>query len=406
MQNLILPRLGQTMEVATLLAWRVSEGDPFKVGDILYEVETEKAINEIEATVGGRLVRTLVAEGEEIAVGTVVGVAAEPEEAVSDEDVAAHLASLADESGSSASSAAESPPAEETKPEEPKPGKVAAMPAARARAATLGISLEDVAGSGRNDAITVEDVERAAGQGSEAGTPQADARDHVDAGGAGEVLRRPLSQIQRAMATTVSRSWAEVPQFHQVVAVDATRLLARLERERADAPSARIGLTALAIPAVVAATREVPEANASFGDDELILHDSVDVSVAVDTPRGLTVPVLRGAERLSVAEAAQGIGRLATAARDGALGIEDVDGGTITVSNLGMFGIEYGAPLVTAPQSTIVFMGAIKNEVVVVDGDLLVRPVMRLSCAFDHRVLDGATAGRFTAALARALEGR
>ena len=208
------------------------------------------------------------------------------------------------------------------------------------------------------------------------------------------------------MAEVTTRSW-QVPQFVQVMLIDATGLVARREAEAAEFRQrygVALSYTDLILPAVVRAAQEVPEVNASYEGDAIILYEDVNLSVAMDAGGGLVVLVLRRAQSLEPGELAQRLRELAGRARAGALTRDDLEGGTLTVSNLGMFGVESGTPVVTAPQAAIVFVGAIAPRPLVIDGAIVPRPSFYMSTAFDHRVLDGATAARFSVALKRNLE--
>lgn len=395
MHKVYLPRLGQTMEKGTVQAWMKGEGDSFEIGDVLYEVETEKVVTEVEAKQPGTLARILVPEGEERPAGAVLAIAADPGEEPSEEEIedaiaeadAAPETAAADETGQEPERAGgEAVPARAT--------KVRAMPKARALARELGVDLGAVEGSGRNGSITVNDVRAAADM----------SRDETGAAEGPRVAeKRSLSGLGRTMAEVVSRSWREVPQFVQMVELDASALVERRRAESAEgaAPS----YTDLLIEAMVGAVGEEPLANASFSGEEISVYRDVNVSVAVATEAGLLVPVVRRAQELSLDELAAATRGVAEKAREGRLAAEDVEGGTITLSNLGMLGVEAGTPLVTAPQATVVFAGAIVEKPMAVGGRVEVRPALTLSIGYDHRVLDGATAARFTAALKRRLEG-
>jgi pyruvate dehydrogenase E2 component (dihydrolipoamide acetyltransferase) len=373
--KLHLPRLGQTMERGTILRWFKRDGEPFAVGEPLYEVESEKASIEVEAKLPGTLARIVAPEQEELPVGVLLAVVADPGESLSAEQVEA---AIAEEKGEVAAA--------------PGPAvRMRIMPRARTLAQQLGLDLASLKGSGPGGSITVEDVQRAA----------------APAGGPRVRERRPLRGIPRTMAEVVTRSWLEVPQFVQVVLVDASGLVARRQGE-AETVERQHGVTLsytdLVLEAVVKAATEVPEANASFADDAIILYEDVNIAVAVATDAGLVVPVIHRAQELSLEERVARLRDLSERARAGALAKEDVRGGTITVSNLGMFGVESGTPLVMAPQATIVFAGAIVERPVVIDGSIQARPTLYVSTAFDHRVLDGASAARFTGALKQHLE--
>lgn len=399
MHRLYLPRLGQTMEKGTVQAWMKEEGDSFEVGDVLYEVETEKVVTEVEAKQPGTLVRIVVREGEERPAGTVLAIAADPGEEISEEEIEKAVAEANAATGEEAADAPAEEPAlgGEEEALDRTGGKVRAMPKARALARELGVDLAAVEGSGKNGSITVGDV-RAAADGARDGDETGDAE------GPRVAERRSLSGLGKTMAEVVSRSWREVPQFVQMVELDASALVERRRAERVEGASP--SYTDLLIEAMVGAVEEVPLANASFVEgEEIVVYRDVNVSMAVATEAGLVVPVVRRAQELSLGELAAATREVAEKAREGRLTAEDVEGGTITLSNLGMLGVEAGTPLVTAPQATVVFAGAIVEKPLAVDGKVDLRPALTLSIGYDHRVLDGATASRFTTALKRRLEG-
>ena len=398
MYKLYLPRLGQTMEKGTIQAWMKEEDDFFEVGDVLYEVETEKVVTEVEAKQPGTLARILVPVGEERPAGTVLAIAADPGEEPSEEEIEAAVSEAAGEvDEAAAEEAAEEAEVPAEAPARASGGKVRAMPKARALARELGVDLEAVEGTGRNGSITVGDV-RAAADGARDG-------DGTGARGPRVAETRSLSGLGRTMAEVVARSWREIPQFVQMVELDAGALTERRRAETERAEGAAPSYTDLLIEAMVGAVEEEPLANASFaGGDEIVVYRDVHVSLAVATETGLVVPVVRRAQELSLAELASATRGVAKKAREGGLAAEDVEGGTITLSNLGMLGIEAGTPMVTAPQAAVVFAGAIVEKPMAVDGRVEIRPALTLSIGYDHRVLDGATAARFTTALRRQIE--
>jgi pyruvate dehydrogenase E2 component (dihydrolipoamide acetyltransferase) len=389
------------MERGVIEQWLQAEGDSFEIGDLLYEVETEKSTLEVEAKAPGMLTRILVSAGEEVPVGTVLGVVADPGETLSEEDIAAAIselkAAVTEEAPAEVElSLASSSAATATSP--PQTGaRVQATPRSRALAEKLGVDLAAVHGTGEGGTITAKDVE------------QGTTRSADEAGYATTRIkeRRPLRGVRRTVAEVVSRSWAEIPQFVQQVSVDASGLIARRRRlapELEASSGILLSYTDLILQAVVRAVAEVPEANASFGADEIVLYEDVNLSVAVASEAGLLVPVIHRAQELSLSELAIRLRDLAERARSGALRREDVEGGTITVSNLGMFGVETGTPLVTVPQAAIVFTGAMVDRPVAIDGATEIRSTLGLAVAYDHRVLDGVTGARFTTTLKRILE--
>ncbi len=386
MHLLHLPRLGQTMERGTILRWLKQVGEPYQIGEPLYELEYEKATVEVEAKLPGMLARVVAAEGENLPIGALLALVADPGESLSAAEVEAALAA---ERSAQATTASEPPPAAPAAAPPAPPGRIRVMPRARALAQQLGVDLAAVQGTGAEGVITVEDVQRAAAAGPRVRE------------------RRPLRGIPQAMAETMTRSWQQIPQFVQMVLVDASALAAR---RRAQGPAVKeqfgvdLSYTDLILQAVAQAACEVPEVNASFAGDSLVLYEDVNLAVAVATDAGLVVPVIHRAQALSLGNLAQQLREVGARARAGTLRREDVEGGTITVSNLGPGGPETGTPLIMPPQAAIVFVGAIVERAVVVDGAVVARPTFYLSNAFDHRVLDGATAAHFTGALKRLLE--
>jgi len=424
--KLLLPRLGQTMEEALLASWRVQPGQPFTIGDVLYEVETEKVTTGVEATVAGSLVRVLVAEDDHVDVGAVLGVIAEEGEQPSETEIDAFLEGVAASTTvePSGEEAGDAPPV--VSAAEGLASPVRAMPRTRALARDLGVSLNDLAGAHSGDLVTEAVVRAAAAASAVEAVPSAPAQTPPPAVAPESALaeaptvapirvseptpgadireRRRLGPVARRMADVTARSWATVPQFSQSIEVDTSTWAGRREAMRTST-ALPVGYTDLIVASLVRALQDVPEVNSTFSGDELIIYRDINLSLAVDTPDGLQVPVLHRLQDLSDAGRARLLRDRAEKARDGRLQLDDVQGGTITLSNLGMFGVEGGTPMVTAPQVCIVFIGAVVDKVVPVGDGIAVRPMCTVITSFDHRALDGATAARFTAALRRNLQG-
>lgn len=398
MHKLHLPRLGQTMERGTVLHWLKDEGESFDIGEVLYEVETEKVTSEIEAKLPGMLAKITIEEGEEYPVGTLLAVVADPGEELSQEDVEEAIAEESDAASEPGAGEVEQPHVEpESAPERSAGKRVRAMPKARALARELGVEISAVEGTGKNGAITADDVRKAASGSATSGSVEPAVKE-----------RRQLQGVARAMAEVVTRSWREVPQFVQMVELDASNLV-EWRRSEAENVKASHGIdlsyTDLFLYALARAVEEQPLANSSLVDSEILVYKDVNVSVAVAAESGLLVPVVRQAQSLSLGELAVRLREVADRAREGTLSQEDTEGGTITLSNLGMYGIEGGTPLVTQPQAVVVFFGSIVERPTAVSGEVEVRPMMSMSIGYDHRILDGVSAARFTTALRRTIEG-
>lgn len=392
MQILRLPALGETMEMGVIVVWYKSEGDAVAVGDALYEVENEKSAISVEAMGAGVLARIVAPAAAEVRVGAPVAVMAEVGETPTPEEIH-RLLSAETGAGEPAPAPAPAPadPGSPPAPEKKKPAgkeRIRAMPKARALAKSMGVDLAAVQGTGRAGIITPDDVEAAAAAAAPSGPRVRE--------------RRPLRGYPRAMAAAMARNWTEIPHFSQTLLVQAGSLLARRRAHRAE--GMEVSLNDLMVAAVVGACLEVPEVNASLAGKAVVLYEEVNVAVGVDTEHGLAAPVVQGAERLDLGGLAAEIRRLADAARRRRLTFEDIGGATITTSNLGPGGVDFGTPIISRNTAATIYFGTVADRPVVVDGRVVAAPTCHVSGAFDHRVVDGATGARFLRALGAILE--
>jgi pyruvate dehydrogenase E2 component (dihydrolipoamide acetyltransferase) len=383
-----MPRLGHSMTEGTVVAWLARPGDRVQAGQIVLTIETDKAEYEVEAPVDGLLAEPLVAETRTAAVGAVLGWVLEPGEARPDVPVGPGGAPVSQSREASAA------------PASGVGGRVRASPKARRLAERLGVELTAVAASGPDGLVTEADVERAAQKPPGGGAPAANEWK-------GRVVRerRRLAPIRRTTARRLADAWASVPHIVQMIDVDmeeARRLRGRWKAEGGE--GAAISYNDLIVKASALALAEHPDLNAAVDGDELVVFDRVNAGIAVDTPRGLVVPVVQSADRTSLLAISREARRLAEKARGDGLDPEDFGTGTFTVSNLGSFGIRAGTPVVNPPEAMLVFVGAVEDRPVVRNGAIEVRPVMTLSIAYDHRVADGAAAARVTARVRELLE--
>jgi pyruvate dehydrogenase E2 component (dihydrolipoamide acetyltransferase) len=415
-----LPDIGEGIATAEIIAWRVSEGDHVEEHQDLVEIQTDKATVVIPCPARGVVTRLCGEEGDMIDVGAVL--------AVIEGEAAAGRA--ADGDGAAAPPApARTAPDVATAPTASAAAAVArarqqlplAAPTTRRLARELGVALEGVEGSGPHGRILREDVERAAAGAAaaagEAATPApATPRDSAAAPdraapAPGDVI--PLRGVRRTIAHTLARAWQEVPRVIDYREVDAIALLrARhslkqraLDRGDEDLASA-LTPTPLVVRAAVLAAQDHPYVNASIDleREEIALHRHYHVGIATASPDGLTVPVVHDADRRSLADVAREIAELARAARERRLRPDQLAGATFTVNNFGSLGTWMGTPIVRPPEVVNVGVGAIRDQVVAVDGAPVVRPTMVLSVAADHRVLDGDTLAAFVNDLQRLLE--
>jgi pyruvate dehydrogenase E2 component (dihydrolipoyllysine-residue acetyltransferase) len=389
--EVILPRLGQGMESGTIVRWLKSEGEPVEKGEPLFELDTDKVTQDVEAEASGVLLKIAVAEGE-VPVGQTVAFIGEQGEAVPELVIAGPQREA---------TIGEPEPVQEA----PQPqaevaagnGRIKASPLARRMARERGIELSGIQGTGPDGRIVAEDVERA-----EVGAPAAPAHTAVSVP-SGEVERVPLTNIRKTIARRLTEAW-RIPVFQLQTSADMTRVNALVARLRERDPDLRVTVTDVLTKVCAQALMRHREVNAEFTEDALLLHPSANVGLAVAAPQGLVVPVIRGAERLSLTEIAAVRSDVVGRARENKLRAEDLEGGTFTISNLGMYAVERFTAVLNPPQAAIVAVGATEERVVPFDGGTAVRPMITLTATFDHRAVDGAPAAAFLQTLKESLE--
>jgi pyruvate dehydrogenase E2 component (dihydrolipoamide acetyltransferase) len=391
-----LPRLGQGMESGTIVKWLKSEGDQVAKGEPLYELDTDKVTQEVEADVAGVLLKIAVAEGE-VPVGQTIAVIGKPGEAVPEGD---------DGAPQSAEKPAEAP-AREPEREEGRAAsaseqiteirvpagngagaRIKASPLARRIARERGIELGSLKGTGPEGRVVAEDVERAA---AGAPTPVVTA-----AAPSGEVERQELTSVRRTIARRLTEAW-QAPAFQIAMSADMTRAQGLHDRlaERVREGETKPTVTDILTKACAAALMRHRGVNALWAEDAIELHPNANVGIAVAIPAGLVVPVIHGAERKTISEIAASRADIVSRARENKLQQADLDGGTFTISNLGMYGVEQFVAVLNPPQAAILAVGAIEQKAVPVDGGFEARPLMTMTLTCDHRTLDGATAADF-----------
>jgi pyruvate dehydrogenase E2 component (dihydrolipoamide acetyltransferase) len=403
-----LPRLGQGMEMGTIVRWLKGEGDPVQKGEPLYELDTDKVTQEVEAEASGVLLKIAVQEGE-VPVGQTVAVIGEAGEEVSLPDAGAPASAekpaeaparagdRAEGREAAAEAAADEPPETRTSLQ-PADGRVKASPLARRIARERGIELSSIRGTGPDGRIVAEDVERA--EAAPAPAPAAAPRAPV---ATGEVESVPLSNVRKTIARRLTAAWS-VPVFELTVSADMSRANELLERVRERDPDLRVTVTDLLVKVCAQGLARHPEVNVQFTDEALLRFPTANVGLAVATDQGLIVPVIRSAERLSLAEIAAARGDLVSRAREGKLKASDLDEGTFTISNLGMFGVEQFIAVLNPPQAAILAVGATEERPVVRDGEVVARPMMTVTLTIDHRAVDGAPAAEFLQTVKALLE--
>jgi pyruvate dehydrogenase E2 component (dihydrolipoamide acetyltransferase) len=397
--EVILPRLGQGMESGTIVRWLKSEGEPVEKGEPLFELDTDKVTQDVEAETSGVLLKIAVEEGE-VPVGQTIAFIGAEGEAVPDVAESERPPPTAPEPPSNTVlQAKEEPPPE---PSASGNGRMKASPLARRLARERGIDLHAVRGSGPEGRIVAEDVERA-----DAGVQPAPSNKLLQAQtgpvSTGEVERVPLSNIRKTIARRLTEAW-QIPVFQLQASADMTRVNALVARLRERDPDVRVTVTDVLTKVCAQALMRHREVNAEFTDEAILLHPSANVGLAVAAPQGLVVPVIRSAERLSLTEIAGVRADLVGRAREAKLRAEDIEGGTFTISNLGMYAVESFTAVLNPPQAAIVAVGATEERVVPAEGGTAVRPIVTLTGTFDHRAVDGAPAAAFLQTLRESLE--
>jgi pyruvate dehydrogenase E2 component (dihydrolipoamide acetyltransferase) len=417
LREFTLPDVGEGLTEAEIVTWQVEPGDTVTVNQVICEIETAKAAVELPSPWAGTVAALLAQPGETLEVGTpIIAIdtgGGAPAAKADDEEAVPNLVGYGPRQGSvtrrarrgQASPAAAPEP--EPEPEAPRNGAVPlAKPPVRKLAKDLGVDLRSVSGSGEGGVITRADVEAAvaparSAAAPSAAAPSAPAPTAAPAPSVGGVRREPIRGVRKATAAAVSGSAFTAPHVTEFLAVDVTETMALRDRLRATREYADVKLTPLAFvaKAVCLAAKRTPDVNASWDEaaGEIVYYDRVQLGIAAATPRGLIVPKIRDADTLSLRELAGALADLTGTARAGKTPPADLVGGTFTITNVGVFGVDTGTPIINPGEAAILAVGAIKPMPWVVDGELAVRTVCQLALSFDHRLVDGEQGSRFLA---------
>jgi pyruvate dehydrogenase E2 component (dihydrolipoamide acetyltransferase) len=391
--DVIMPALGMAQETGKVVRWLKSEGETVAKGEPLIEIETDKVTVDVEAPAAGTLAAVTADEGDDVPVGrTIALILAAGEAAPTDREPDA----AAPEGGppprpervADTGARPSDRQARDGSPSAPARRRPLASPKARRLAQERGLDLAAVAGSGPGGAVVAADVEEGlAAQSGQVAAP----------------VRAPAN-VWKRMAENTTASWQSVPHFYLGREVDASRLNAWRDATRARPGYERVSHTDLLVKLAAAALARHPNVNARWQDGSIAPGGGVNVGIAVAIEDGLVVPVVRDADRLTLREVSERRQQLVERAREGDLRPDDVSGGTFTISNLGMYGVDSFDAIVNAPQAAILAVGRIVDRIVPVDGRPGVRPVLELSVSFDHRVVDGARGAEFLDTLASLVE--
>jgi pyruvate dehydrogenase E2 component (dihydrolipoamide acetyltransferase) len=397
-----LPRLGQGMESGMVTKWLKSEGQTVEQGEPLYELDTDKVTQEVESPHSGVLLKIVLAEGEAPVGATIAYVGEEGEEVpdtAGDLLAAAQPLELEREPGPEPQPAPERvTPVDAVSPGDGEAdGRKKASPLARRLARERGLDLGTMMGSGPEGRIVADDVKRAASAPATASAP---------AGAApGAVERVPLTNVRRTIARRLGEAW-QAPAFQLTSSADMSEVLAMRARlrERVQPGERPASIADFLTKACAEALARHPDVNALWLGDAIEIHHSADIGIATATERGLIVPVLRGCEHRTLSELAQARRDLVARTLDGTIGLEDLAGGTFTISNLGTFDVEQFVAVLNSPQVAIIAAGAIVERPIVRAGKVEIAPVLTLTLTCDHRAVDGSVAADFLGAVKGFLE--
>lgn len=366
-----LPDIGEGLTEGEIVRWLVPVGGSVETDGALVEVETDKAVVEIPSPFAGVVLHHGASEGETVQVGSILAVIGEPGETWSADERAEAPSSVGTvEAGSEVVASR---------------GTVQALPVVRRLARELGVDLTSVVGTGPGGKITREDVLRSTEtQPSPAVT--------------GPTERVPMTRLRRTIAEHMKRSWREIPHVTTFDEVDASRMLAA-RSALARRHERQIPLEALVVLAVIPVLRRFGEFNATLDGDDLVLHRRYDIGIAVDTPDGLIVPVVKSADQMSLVELSTEVLRLSNSAKERSLVPDEVAGATFTISNIGAVGGGFGTPIIPYGTTAVLSVGRAVDRPVVRGGKVTVAPMAPLSFSYDHRVIDGGLGRRFMAVL-------
>jgi pyruvate dehydrogenase E2 component (dihydrolipoamide acetyltransferase) len=399
-----LPRLGQGMEAGTIVKWLKTEGERVEKGEPLFEIDTDKVTQEVESDFAGVLLKISLPEGEAPVGQTIAWIGQEgedvpvPDTAPAAPEPVPGTEERVSDSGSEASEpvTGTAQPAPGTAEPSANGGRIKASPLARRIARERGVELAAVTGTGPDGRIVAEDVERAEARPAPLVTGPAPAP-------AGEVERIPLTNIRKTIAKRLTAAW-EAPVFQLTVTADMTRANELVSRARELHTDVKVTVTDVLVKLSAQALMRHRDVNVQFADDALLRFPTANIGIAVAAPQGLIVPVLRSVERRTLAEVAAARSEIVGRTRDNKLTSADLEDGTFTISNLGMFGIEQFVAVLNPPQAAILAVGATVDTPVARNGAVEVRPLLTMTLTVDHRAVDGAAGADFLRTLKQFVE--
>ena len=398
--NVVMPQMGYDMREGTVVRWHKEEGETVNRGEVIADIETDKATVEFEAYTGGVLGRIVAAAGVAVAVGELIAIITDPGEAVPDAPAASAPAAAAP--GTAAAPVVAAPATEAAVPAGD--GQVRASPIARRLARERGIDLALVAGSGPNGRITERDVENYQPPVTPPAAPSVPAPAGEPAPAAADA-RIELSRMRQTIARVTSDSKTTAPHFYVTAAVDMGKAMA-LRREINDAadPESRVSVNDLMVKACALALAKHPKFNAFYRGDYLQVNGAMNIGIAIALETGLILPGVSNCESKSLLQIAAATKDLIARANSGTLRNEEYSSTTFSISNMGMFDVESFTAIIYPPHAAILAVGSVKEQPVVRDGQLGIGQMMKATLSTDHRVADGAEAAQFLMEIKRALE--
>ncbi|MEQ9115238.1 MAG: 2-oxoglutarate dehydrogenase complex dihydrolipoyllysine-residue succinyltransferase [Rickettsiales bacterium] len=402
MSDIKVPALGESVTEATVGSWHKKVGEEVKADELLVELETDKITLEVNAESNGVLGSISAEEGSTVAVGDVLGSIKEGEAGKKLDAKPADESAEETQEEESTKEEKETKDTEDSKVTNDSPKKRTASPAADRIAKEKNIDVNKIDGSGKDGRITKGDV---LGQGAAEKGAVGSVTANKGSNRATEAVK--MTKLRQRIAQRLKESQNTAAILTTFNEVDMSRVMGMRKKFKdkfLEKHNVKLGFMSFFVKAATAALQEIPGVNAQINNDEVIYHKYCDISIAVGTDKGLVVPVLRNAEKLSFAEIEKGIVALAKKARDGKLTMEDLTGGTFSITNGGIYGSLLSTPIINPPQSAILGMHSINERPVVENGEIVVRPIMNLALSYDHRIIDGKEAVTFLVKIKEFLE--
>lgn len=401
-----MPRLSDTMTEGKVAKWLKNVGDTVKEGDLLAEIETDKAVQDFESEFNGVLLKQGVAEGESVPVDSLLAIIGPANTDVS------KVGSAKSPSAKTAEPSKETKPADKqtapadseiSVPQGSSAGRIHISPLAKKMAAERGIDFAQIQGTGENGRIVKQDIEQYQPKAPETAKPAAATVPIMPMAAFGEDSETPNSQVRTVIAKRLSESKFSAPHYYLMIEVMMDKAIAA-RKEMNELPDTKISYNDMVIKAAAMALRKHPQVNSTWAGDKIIHHGAINIGVAVAVPDGLLVPVLKNADAMAYSAISAQVKDMAGRAKTRELKANEMENSTFSISNLGMFGIETFTSIINLPNSAIMSVGAIIEKPVVKDGQIVVGNTMKVSLACDHRVIDGATGAEFLQTFKQYLE--